>query len=224
MFNLSPDTFPFLEELKANNQREWFQLQKSRFKDIQATNTIFFHSLGEKMNEFDEIESVKPFRIYRDVRFSKDKSPYKTHFSCRFFRASIYNRGTYYLHLEPANSFCAAGFYGPNKEDLFRIRKEFEIDASEIREILTQKKVREFFPNGIEGEELKTAPRDFDKNHSAIDLIRKKQFYLKKTLSDSEVLSPNLSEILKLNFQVTVPFLNYMSEVVTTNLNGEPNV
>lgn len=224
MSHLSVDTFPFLIALKENNQREWFQENKAWFQKIQVENHDFFQSIGNQMGEFDEIESVKPFRIYRDVRFSKDKSPYKNHFSCRFYRAGVYKRGTYYLHLEPNNSFCAGGFYGPNKEDLYRIRKEFEIDDSEIREILAQKQMQLHFPNGIAGNELKTAPRDFDKNHSAIDLIRKKQFYLMKNFTNNEILSPDFPSQLCVSFKAMLPFLNYMSEIVTTNLNGEPNV
>lgn len=221
MSSLSLDTFPFLIELKQNNQREWFQEHKKRFKLIQAENFTFFQLIGDLMEKFDKIEQVKPFRIYRDVRFSKDKSPYKTHFSCRFFREGIVNRGTYYLHLEPGNSFCAGGFYGPSKEDLYRIRKEFEMDDAEIRTLLSQKQVIEFFPNGIEGEELKTAPRGFDKNHPAIDLIRKKQFYLMKSFADKDVISFQFSELLVQTFKVMLPFLDCMSEIVTTNLDGE---
>lgn len=221
MSSLALDTFPFLLELKQNNQRGWFQEQKSRFQQIKMENNAFFQSVGELMEEVDKIEQVKPFRIYRDVRFSKDKSPYKTHFSCRFFRQGRSNRGTYYLHLEPNNSFCAGGFYGPSKEDLYRIRKEFEIDSAEIQSILSEKEVLDLFPNGIEGEELKTAPRGFDKHHVSIRFIRKKQFYLKKSFLDEQVNSSQFSELIVQAFSGMLPFLSYMSEIVTTDLNGE---
>ena len=125
----------------------------------------------EALKAHDEVDKVKMFRIYRDVRFSKDKSPYKTHFGGSYHRKKPQLRGGYYLHIQPNNqSFIATGFWEPSKEDLFRIRKEFEMDDKPIRKIISQKDFKSTWGDFV-GDELKTAPKGFDKEHPAIDLI-----------------------------------------------------
>jgi uncharacterized protein (TIGR02453 family) len=160
------------------------------------------------------------FRIYRDVRFSKDKLPYKNHFSVGFSRTKPMLRGGMYLHIENEASFVGGGFWAPNNEDLLRIRKEIEQDASDLREIITDPIFKKMFGT-LEGEELKTAPKNFDKTHSDIDLIRKKQFLLIRKFTNKDVLSPNFKEEVLATFAAMRPFFNYMSDVLTTDLNGE---
>ena len=213
----------FLIKLRANNERPWFNERKKEFKSYKKLNKHFFQQVMFHLQSVDEIENMKQFRIYRDIRFSKDKTPYKRHYAARFVRKSKKRRGTYYLHIEPENnSFCAGGFYGPDRDDLVRIRKEFEIDDEPMREILSLKSVRNYFPEGIEGDELKTSPRDFSIDHPAIDLIRKKQFYLKKSFTDEQLVQNNFSQEVAQCFGAMLPFLNYMTEIVTTDLNGRP--
>lgn len=115
---------------------------------------------------------MKMFRIYRDVRFSKNKQPYKNHLAVSYHRRKPHLRGGYYLHIEPGNSFIACGFWDPKPDDLLRIRKEFEMDDVYIRKILNDPDFVSTFGN-LQGEEVKTAPKGFDKNHPAIDLIKK---------------------------------------------------
>lgn len=164
------------------------------------------------------------FRIYRDVRFSKDKSPYKTHWSGSFKRASKYRRGGYYFHIEPGNqSFIAGGFWAPNKEDLARIREEIAQAPDEFREIIETKTFVDTF-GSLQGEQLKSAPKGYDKDHPAIDLLRYKQFIVVKPFSDEEVLRSDFVEVVNAVFQKMRPFFDYMSEVLTTDANGEPIV
>ena len=137
MTSISKTTLDFLAALKSNNNRDWFAEHKTEFQKEQKKAKVFYNALMLKLKEHDEIESVKIFRIYRDVRFSPDKTPYKPHFAGNFVRATNIKRGGYYLRIRPGESFLAGGFWEPNKEDLFRIRKEFELDATEIREIIT---------------------------------------------------------------------------------------
>lgn len=214
------DTLHFLEELKQNNNREWFSANKDSFKDIENGFKDFMNQVVISLSKTDSIEKVQHFRIYRDVRFSKDKSPYKTNFGSALVRTKPQLRGGYYLHLEPGNSFIGGGFWEPNAEDLFRIRKEFELDDSEIREIISQKDFINTF-GILQGEELKTAPKGFDKNHPAIDLIRKKQFLISSSLTDKQIMSPDFTETVVKTFHSMRPFFDYMSAVLTTNLNGE---
>ena len=218
---LSKDVFSFLKKLQSNNNREWFNEHKATFKTIEAGVKQFYNQLFEQLNQVDSIDSFKVFRIYRDVRFSKNKLPYKTHFGGSFHRTKPELRGGYYLHIAPNNkSFIATGFWDPNKEDLFRIRKEFEMDASELRGLMNQPTFKSVW-GALQGDELKSAPRGFDKLDPNIDLIRKKQFIFTKTYLDKEVLSDGFEKEVIENFKVIRPYFDYMSSVLTTNLNGE---
>jgi len=216
---LKKEVFDYLLELNANNNRDWFVKNKSSFDKQQKNIKSFFNTIKEDLDQIDSIDKMQVFRIYRDVRFSKDKTPYKTHFSVGFSRTKPLLRGGYYLHIENNASFVGGGFWEPNKDDLNRIRKELEIDATELREIINQPTFKKAFGT-LEGEELKSAPRDFDKNHPDIDLIRKKQYLVTRKFSNAEVLSPNFEKEVLSTFQAMRPFFDYMSDVLSTDLNG----
>ncbi len=218
---LEKQTFQYLTDLKKYNQRVWFHTHKGAFQKAQNNAKDIFQSIRNDLEKHDDIYAFKLYRIYRDVRFSKDKTPYNPHFAGSFSRKGESLRGGYYLRIRPGESFLAGGFWQPNKEDLFRIRKEFEYSDSEIRTIINNEPYKSVFGSKLEGEELKTAPRGFAKDHSAIDLIRKKGFVAVRKLSDKEVLSKDLTEIVDTSFLALRPFFDYMSEILTTNLNGE---
>lgn len=214
------ETFAFLERLEKNNNREWFNENKKEFKEIEAEVKQVYNQLFEMLNKHDDVDKMKMFRIYRDVRFSKNKLPYKTHFGGSFNRTKPKLRGGYYLHIQPTNeSFIATGFWEPHKDDLFRIRKEFEQDDDEIRKIINKKSFKSIWGE-IVGDELKTAPKGFSKEHKAIDLIRKKQFIFVKKYTDLEVLSSGFIDDVNRSFKAIRPYFNYMSDVLTTDLNG----
>lgn len=217
---LQKSTLKFLSKLKQNNERNWFTANKKTFDKEYKTAKKFFTSVGENLGTIDSIEHIQIFRIYRDLRFSKDKAPYKNYFSVGFTRTKPILRGGYYLHIEPEGSFVGGGFWEPNPVDLNRIRKEFEMDVTEIRSIVSDKIFKNFFGE-LKGEELKTAPKGFDKTHINIDLIRKKQYLVIRNFSDNEVLAPNFQDEVLATFKAMRPFFDYMSEVLNTNLNGE---
>ncbi|WP_411030812.1 DUF2461 domain-containing protein [Spongiimicrobium sp. 3-5] len=217
---ITKEIFAFLTDLKNNNTREWFTDHKKEFKAYESEVKMFFQQVMENLKIHDDIEKMKMFRIYRDVRFSNDKTPYKPHFAGSFSRAGARLRGGYYLRVKPKETFIATGFWEPNKEDLFRIRKEFELDASEIRGIINAKSFKQIWGN-MEGDEVKTAPKGFDKEHPNIDLIKKKQFIFVRNFSDKEVLSPDFIDELDQSFKAIRPYFDLMSDVLTTNLNGE---
>jgi uncharacterized protein (TIGR02453 family) len=217
---INKSTLEFLTQLKENNDRDWFATNKKAFETEQKLAKTFFTSVGMQLEKMDSIEHLQIFRIYRDVRFSKNKAPYKNHFSVGFTRTKPLLRGGYYLHIEPCASFVGGGFWEPNPVDLNRIRKEFEMDDEEIRTILADVTLKKIFGK-LKGDELKTAPKGFDKTHPAIDLIRKKQYLLTRSFSDKEVLSPHFEEEVLATFKAMRPFFNYMSEVLSSNLNGE---
>ena len=214
-------TLSFLKQLKSNNNRNWFNENKAKYLDVKKDLTAFNNSIFNSLSESEHLDYVKIFRIYRDTRFSKNKEPYKNHIGIAFHRIKPHYRGGYYIHIEPGNSFLGAGFWDPNKEDLHRIRKEFEIDDNEIREIINSKPVKTCWGE-LKGDELKTAPRGYDKNHKAIDLIRKKQYVFIKPLSEYIMSDTNLlsNEVISA-FKIIRPYFDYMSDVLTTDLNGE---
>lgn len=214
-------TFDFFKRLEINNNRDWFNANKPEFKAIEADVKQWYQRLHDKLNTHDEIDKLKIFRIYRDVRFSKNKLPYKTHFGGSFHRKKPELRGGYYVHIAPNNeSFIATGFWEPHKDDLFRIRKEFEMDDLEIRDILANKEFKSIW-GGFVGDEVKTAPKGFNKEHKAIDLIKKKQYIFTKKYTDKEVLSSSFSDEVNKAFTIIRPYFDYMSDVLTTDLNGE---
>lgn len=217
---LTQDTLNFLKKLEKNNNREWFEENKVVFKGHEASVKEFFNTILDRLRPHDEIEKLKMFRIYRDVRFSKDKTPYKAHLAGSFSRTGARFRGGYYMHIKPGDSFIATGFWDPNKEDLFRIRKELELDADEFREVTGEASFKKIWGT-IVGDELKTAPKGFNKEHKDIDLIKKKQFIFVRKFSDKEVVSPDFSEKITASFLAIRPYFNLMSDVLTTDLNGE---
>ncbi|TXE11614.1 DUF2461 domain-containing protein [Seonamhaeicola algicola] len=213
--------FEFLKTLEENNNRDWFNDNKNEFKALQTDVKQVYTAIFNALNAHDDIDKMKLFRIYRDVRFSKNKLPYKTHFGGAFHRTKPKLRGGYYLHIQPNNqSFIATGFWEPAKEDLLRIRKEFEMDDKDIRAILANKNFNTVWGNTFEGDELKTAPKGFSKDHKAIDLIRKKQYVFTKKYTDAQVLSATFIDDVNASFKAVRPFFDYMSDVLTTDLNG----
>lgn len=217
----SKEILDFFKKLEKNNDRDWFNEHKKEFKANEAKAKEAYTYIYDALNKHDVVDGFKLFRIYRDVRFSKNKLPYKTHFGGSFSRKKPELRGGYYVHIQPNNeSFIATGFWEPNKEDLLRIRREFEQDDEEIRTIIGDKKFKSVWGDFV-GDELKTAPRDFDKDHPAIDLIKKKQYIFTKKYNDEDVINENFIEDVNASFKAIRPFFDYMSDVLTTNLNGE---
>ena len=214
------NTISFLKQLKLNNNRDWFNKNKDQFKSIQSDIKIFAQEVKDSLSISDDIEKLKIFRIYRDLRFSKDKTPFKKNIGMAFHRAKPELRGGYYLEISADESFLAVGFWNPNKEDLLRIRKEIEIDGQQFKSIINQKKIKDIWGD-MKGEELKTSPKGFNIDHEHIDIIKKKQFIFIKKLKEHDILDNNFQRQLVNYFESIRPFFDYMSEVLTTNLNGE---
>ncbi len=217
---ISKDVFTFFKKLEKNNNRDWFNENKPEFKALEKDLKGFYNHVLEHLNIHDEIDKLKIFRIYRDVRFSKNKLPYKTHFGGSFHRTKPKLRGGYYVHIQPNNeSFIATGFWEPQPADLLRIRKEFEMDDEEVREIINDKTFKSIWGE-VEGDEVKTAPKGFSKDHKAIDLIKKKQYIFIKRYTDKEVLDSGFIDDINTSFKAIRPYFDYMSDVLTTDLNG----
>ncbi len=213
----------FLKKLKQNNNREWFNEHKDEFLAQQGFIEKFADQLLYEMNKHDLIETLSGkkalHRIYRDTRFGTDKTPYRTEWSGSFVRATKQRRGGYYFRIEPGNSFVGGGFRGPSAPDLKLIRDDIAFDAAPLRKIINSKTFKNIFGT-IQGEQVKTAPKGFDANHEAIDLLRYKQFIIMKRFTDEEVLAPNFVQQVNQVYKNMRPFFDYMSVVLTTDVNG----
>lgn len=217
---IAPATLQFLRDLAAHNDRDWFAEHKPRYETAWKNMKKFVAAVEAEMSKFDVLEGSKLFRIYRDVRFSKDKLPYKSNLSAGFKRATAKRRGGFYLHIQPGESFVGGGFWEPNPADLKRIRDEFAADAGPIRKIIAGKEFQKYFGE-LQGDEVKTAPKGFSKEDPNIDLIRKKQFVVSRKFSDAEVLKTDFASEVAQTFQAMLPYFDYMTGVLTTNLDGE---
>lgn len=217
---LTADLFSFFSDLQQNNNRDWFTAHKPTFKTLETQVKAFGEQLKDQLNQHDSIDRFKLFRIYRDVRFSKDKTPYKTHFGLTWHRTKPLYRGGYYLHLSPKNNFLACGFWDPNPADLKRIRQEIDMDGEEYRSILNNKTFKSVWGE-LQGEAVKTAPKGYAKDHPHIDLLRFKQHIFTINYSDKEICQPDFVDRANKALQAVRPFVDYMSEVLTTNADGE---
>jgi uncharacterized protein (TIGR02453 family) len=215
--------FDFLKDIGKHNNRVWFEKHKDRYTGSLDQMICFAEALLEEMNKHDLIETPSGkkslFRIYRDVRFSKEKTPYKTSWSGRFSRSTSSLRGGYYYHIEPGNSYVSGGFFNPNPADLGRIREDIALNYPDWNKVL-KSKARIF--GVLEGECLKNAPSGYSINHPAIELLRHKQFILRHRFTDKEVLGPGFLTLLNNTFMQMRPYFDYMSEVLTTDSNGVP--
>lgn len=218
--SIPQSTFEFLIELRDNNTREWMQEQRPRYLEMEEPLKQFYSEVQKELSKFDEIGNLKIFRINRDIRFSSNKTPYNSHRSISLSRAGQQRRGGYYFRLDPGNTYMAGGFFDPNKDDLFRIRKEFDVDSSEIREILNEPGFKETFRSFVQTNAVKSAPKGFSKDNENIDLIKLKSFVVKHAFTDKEVMEPDFHKKLVSHFLTLRPFFDYMSNVLTTDLNG----
>jgi uncharacterized protein (TIGR02453 family) len=220
---ITSSNFLFLKELKNNNNRDWFNANKERYIHEQANLIRFADALLLKMNQHDDIETQSGkkclHRIYRDTRFSKIKIPYKTNWSGSFSRATKKLRGGYYFHIEKGNSYVGGGFWAPNPADLKRIRDEIAMDASELKKIIKQKNFVSHFGK-LAGEQVKTVPRGYAATDPNIDLLRFKQFIVIRKFTDKEVLSDSFLKEVNDTFRSMRPFFDFMSDVLTTDMNG----
>ncbi len=189
------DSLQFLKDIKKNNNREWFLANKKRYetykKEYYALAQEFLNAMTEKDPALSTME-VKDvvFRINRDIRFSKDKSPYKTNMAFWFSPGNKnWNQSGYYVHIEPGASFIAGGFYQPEADDLKKIRKEIAFFYEDLDEILADKNFKATFGalDRNENNALKTVPKGYEKEHPAIEHLKLKSFTATAQLDDKQL-------------------------------------
>lgn len=215
-----PSTLLFLKALKKNNNKEWFD--KNREKYIIAKNNFeeVISDLLKKMilfdNDLKELSSKDCiFRINRDIRFSKDKTPYKISRSASFNKGGkkSVNAG-YYFHLQPGgNSFVGGGLWMPQSEDLKKLRQEIDYCFPEFKKIIASPVFKKHY-NELEKDEkqmLVNVPKGYDKENPAVDFLRMKSFVATKNLSDAEVLSPKLTNEIIQSFKALMPLVKFIN-------------
>lgn len=217
-FDLTP-VFPFLRDLSRHNDRAWFEQNRPAYEAARGQFERFVAALIDAIDAFDPLEGVQAkdclFRIHRDVRFSRDKSPYQTHFG-----ASIAPGGRkaqrmgYYIHLEPGDrSLVAGGLYAPEADQLARFRADIAQDARDFRAILAAPAFVQAF-GAVQGDQLKTAPQGYDRAHPDIDLLRLKQVIVVRNFSDGAVLAPGFAVEVSESCRAMQPFLTYLDSVI----------
>ncbi|MFM7022694.1 MAG: DUF2461 domain-containing protein [Flavobacteriales bacterium] len=222
---ISKANLKFLKDLSKNNNREWFTKNKKTYEEMHQEMISFAEELLVLMNKHDKIETESGkkslMRIYRDVRFSKDKSPYKNNWGGGFQRATKQLRGGYYYHIEPGKSFVGGGFWAPEPSDLLLIRNAISADEKGFRKIINSKSFKDFFGE-LHGEKLKTVPKGFDKEDPALDLIQFKQYLISHEFTDEEVMSKDFPKKASEAFKAMRPFFDWMSYALTHDSNGAP--
>ena len=213
--------FSFLTDLAKNNNKEWFDAHKEAYECAKLEATLLFNYIYTGLAEHDTLAPLKIYRIYRDLRFSKDKTPYKTHFGCYIQRKQPYYRGGYYVHISPQETFIGGGFFDPNKEDLLRMRQEISLNAEDFQKVMNSEGIKKEFDGKLWGDEVKTAPKGFEKDDPMIAYLRKKQFLLKHDYTQQEATAKDFDKKVVQGLLAMRPFLDFMTEALTTNLNGE---
>lgn len=213
------DILNFLKELKENNTREWFNENKKVYESAKDQFEEFVNLLIMKIKEFDssiDVSSAKDctFRIYRDVRFSKNKEPYKTNmgaYIAKGGRKSEY--AGYYIHMEPGTSFAGGGIYMPQPKVLKAIREDIYNDAETFKNIINDTEFKAMFPE-LYGEKLKTAPKGFPKDFPDIDLLNFKSYTVTKAITEKEILSDSFLDTLMKIFKTQKPLNDYLNSAL----------
>jgi uncharacterized protein (TIGR02453 family) len=219
---LTQETITFLKRLDRNNNREWLQMHKPDFERAKEDFARFVSDLLGRISKFDpKIGGLLPesctFRIYRDVRFSKDKKPYKTNFGAYLSPGGRKSAAPgYYFHLQPGQSFLAAGKYNPEPGELLKIRTAIAAHTDEFLKIIRARNFRKCFGE-IHGQKLKTAPKGFPKDHEAIEYLKLKNFLAFLELHDETfVISKELPAFIASTFKETKPLIDFLRTALTT--------
>ncbi len=213
------DLFAFFRELKANNERPWFEENKPRFREtVQAPMSDFIAAMAPHLKRVSKefVADPRPnggsmFRIHRDVRFSRDKRPYKEHAACQFrhrFGRDVHAPG-FYVHLAPDEIFFGGGMWMPEPEALLKIRERIAAKPAEWKKVAGSKKFAQIF-GGIEGEQLTRPPRGFDPAHPFIADIRRKSFVAGREATAKTAQSPGFVTEVAETFRALSPLIRFL--------------
>jgi uncharacterized protein (TIGR02453 family) len=209
--------FKFLKDLKSNNNKEWFDKNKDRYLLIKKDFEDFIQEIIEGISSFDKgLGSLDPkkaiFRIYRDIRFSKDKIPYKTHMGAYIAPGGSKSpKAGYYFHLEPGKNLVAGGLWMPEPQILNSIRQAIDYSPKDLLKIINSKSFKNTFGQ-IEGEKLSRPPKGFEADHPQIELIKHKSFTVMHSMSDAQVNSPGFKKDLLKIYKEMKPLNDFLNK------------
>lgn len=222
---ISKNLFQFLRDLKQNNHKEWFYDHKPVYQILRKQFEQFIAQTILDIAQFDDsVKNIEPkqciFRINRDIRFSKDKSPYKTNFGA-FIAPGGRNSGSagYYIHLEPDNCLLAGGVYMPPSDRLKALRKEIYENTRAFKKIIHNKDFKKHFNKITSDKMLKTAPKGFPKDFNDIDLLKYKHYTVIKKVPEDLVTSENFADEVTETFKALYPFNRFINEGINYQLN-----
>lgn len=218
------EAFEFLDELKENNNTEWFHNQKKRYEEYKKWYHSLIVSVLDAMKPLDEtLEPLEPknctFRINRDIRFSKDKSPYKTNMGIWLTQnKNRKNSPGYYIHYEKDNSFIAGGVWCPEADELKKIRKEIEFFSEDLEQIETHPDFVKHYKaiTRDENNMLKKAPKDIDPNHKAIEYLKLKSFTASSSIPDTIFFDKNFGKLIAQKLIALKPLNNFLNRAMET--------
>lgn len=221
---ITKEALQFLSDLIANNTTEWMHANKKRYDDYKKDYHAFIASLLTEMKPLDK--SLEPlaiknctFRINRDIRFSKDKSPYKTNMGVWMSQnINKKNAPGYYIHFESGNCFIAGGVWCPEPGELKLIRKEIEFFHDDLEVIVSDKNFKKEFSSLDRDEKnvLKKAPKDFDPNHPAIEFLKLKSFTASQKIDEKLFTDKDFSKIVALKLIALKPMNDFLSRALET--------
>jgi uncharacterized protein (TIGR02453 family) len=213
---IDKSTLDFLSKLKKNNNKEWFDKNRPIYETAKKNYYDFINELIQSISKFDS--SVKHldakqcvFRINRDIRFSNDKTPYKTNMGADISPGGKKaNTPGYYIHIQPGNSFLGGGMWQPPAPELSAIRQEIDYNTPEFKKILNNKDFKKYFGRLSEEDKVKTAPKGYEKTHPEIEILKLKSFLVIHDLKDSEVLSKDFIKQATTIFKAMHPLNKFL--------------
>jgi len=217
---LAKETVDFLKKLEKNNDRDWFHANKDAFVRANDNVIAVTGDLIGRVSKFDPaIVGIDPkscvFRIYRDVRFSKDKSPYKTNLGA--FIAPGGKKAMlpgYYFHVQPKMFFSAAGKHMPDNTELLKIRNHIAANTKEFLKLVEGKKFHDRFGGFHAGDKLTKAPKGFDAEHPAIEYLKLKSFTVGEEFNEKDALSKDYSKMLAESFKAAYPIVEFLRKAL----------
>lgn len=211
----------FLKDIAKHNNREWFEKNKPMYLEAKQTFEDFLEALHSELLKFDEsLAGLNPrkmgFRIYRDVRFSKDKRPYKVNMGAGFSPGGkMMQEPGYYIHLEPGKSFIAGGLYMPDPGNLAKIRQEIDYNPKGIQKIMNDKNFKKYFTGLDDFDRVKTAPKGYPKDHPQIELLKNKSFIVSHNFTDTEVKDKKFVKKVAQVSKAIKPLNEFLKEAVS---------
>lgn len=212
----------FLKDLARNNNRDWFEKNKPKYLTAKEGFEELVTGVLKEIAKFDPplaaLNPKKlPFRIYRDIRFSKDKRPYKTNMGAGFSpNGRLIQEPGYYLHIQPGGkSFVAGGIYMPDAANLAKIRQEIDYNAADLKKIMKARKFRELFGDFDPFDKLKTAPKGYPKDHLDIEWLKLKSFIVERSFTDKEVTDRKFISLVASSCRAIKPLNDYLHEAIS---------